>query len=58
MEKDNNDWKKITPEIVEAYTCITDKFLCPISANVYGIEFVAFKIRDLDRKIVLFEIKH
>ena len=48
----------ITPEQVVALTEATDRFLCPLSANVYGIEFVYFKVRDLESGTVLFEVSN
>ena len=35
---------------------MTDQYLCPPEANVYGIDFTRFKIRDLDTQTTLFEI--
>lgn len=49
---------EITPEAVSTFTEATDRFLCPLSANVYGIEFVYFKVRDLESGIVLFEVSN
>jgi len=34
----------------------TDLFLCKPSDNIYGIEFTAFKLRDMDHNVTLFEI--
>ena len=48
----------ITPEYVVALTEATERFLCPLSANVYGIEFVYFKVRDLESGTVLFEVSN
>lgn len=31
-------------------------YLCSPNANIYGIDFVRFKIRDLETGVVLFEI--
>ena len=31
-------------------------YLCPIEANVYGIEFTRFRLRDMDSGTVLFEV--
>jgi hypothetical protein len=66
MEKDNGEQtlkfnmtkkrKKVTPKVVEAFNKITDEFLCKLSANIYDIEFLKFKIRDLETKTTLFEI--
>ncbi|BES90663.1 unc-119 homolog [Nesidiocoris tenuis] len=46
----------ITPEDVLKLNKITTSYLCPPEANVYDIEFVRFKIRDLESGTVLFEI--
>jgi len=46
----------VTPSDVLRYTSPTKEFLCPLSANVYGIDFLAFKIRDMDTRQVVFEI--
>ncbi|KAJ3151189.1 hypothetical protein HDU86_006180 [Geranomyces michiganensis] len=46
----------VSPEEVLKYDRPTDKFLCPISANVY-IEFLEFRIRDIDTNQVMFEVK-
>jgi len=46
----------ITPQDVCTLTRPTDGFLCPISANVYGIDFLSFTISDYDTKSVLFEV--
>lgn len=34
----------------------TSGYLCPLSANKYLIEFLAFRIRDMDSNTVLFEV--
>jgi len=34
----------------------TKEFLCPLSANTYGIDFLSFKIRDMDTQHVVFEV--
>lgn len=34
----------------------TTSFLCPLSANIYNIQFLSFRIRDYDNGQVLFEI--
>ena len=46
----------ITPNQVLKLTSITEDYLCPPEANIYGIDFTRFKIRDLDTKTTLFEI--
>jgi hypothetical protein len=48
---------RVTPDSVLALTSATDDFLCPLSANEFGIEFVYFKVRDLDSGILLFEVR-
>lgn len=34
----------------------TEGYLCPLSANIYNIDFVSFKIRDMDSNETLFEV--
>eukprot|EP01027_Heterolobosea_sp_BB2_P009820 GEZU01014449.1.p1 GENE.GEZU01014449.1~~GEZU01014449.1.p1 ORF type:complete len:184 (+),score=47.27 GEZU01014449.1:187-738(+) len=46
----------ITPKDVLALKKPTDGYLCPLSANTYGIEFIAFRIRDMDTNEVYFEV--
>jgi len=46
----------ITPEEVCALSKPTDGFLCPLSANTYGIEFLHFAISDYSTKKVIFEV--
>jgi len=49
----------VTPEYVNELTGPTDRFLCALSANVYKVDFVAFKIRAVEDNAeqVLFEIR-
>jgi len=49
---------KHTIESILALDKVTDRFLVPLSANIYNVKFDAFKIRDLDSGLVLFEIKN
>ena len=49
---------KFTIDYIMSLDKVTDKFFCPLSANIYNIKFDAFKIRDLNSGIVLFEIKN
>lgn len=51
------DNTKITPDYVNSLTIPTDKFLCPLSANIYNIKFLSFRIRDVESGYVLFEIE-
>jgi len=46
----------ITPEDVLELDGPTEGYLCPMSANVYNIDFVSFKIRDMDSNETLFEV--
>jgi hypothetical protein len=46
----------ITPEDVNKFTKPTKGFLCDLSDNTYGIEFVAFTIKDYDTKRKIFEV--
>jgi protein unc-119 len=47
---------EITPDSVTTHSEATAHFLCPLSANIYDIEFVYFKVRDLETGTVLFEV--
>jgi len=49
--------QKITPEYVNTLTRPTEGFLCPLSANIYNIKFLSFRIRDVESGYVLFEIE-
>ena len=46
----------ISPDGVLALNQITESYLCSPDANVFGIDFTRFKIRDMDTNTVLFEI--
>jgi len=48
--------KDVNPDAVLKYTGPTKSFLCPLNANTYGIDFLAFKIRDMDSGKVVFEV--
>eukprot|EP01028_Stygiella_incarcerata_P004934 TRINITY_DN2131_c0_g1_i4.p1 TRINITY_DN2131_c0_g1~~TRINITY_DN2131_c0_g1_i4.p1 ORF type:complete len:276 (-),score=85.66 TRINITY_DN2131_c0_g1_i4:177-1004(-) len=48
--------EETTPEKVLAFKEPCSEFLCPLSANVYGFEFLQFSIRDADSGEVIFEI--
>mmetsp|Transcript_25280 Transcript_25280/g.86577 ORF Transcript_25280/g.86577 Transcript_25280/m.86577 type:complete len:185 (-) Transcript_25280:206-760(-) len=45
-----------TPDQVLAYEKPTEGFLCPLSANTYGIEFVEFEVKDNDSGTVVFKV--
>eukprot|EP00700_Malawimonas_jakobiformis_P001815 EC722470.1.p1 GENE.EC722470.1~~EC722470.1.p1 ORF type:complete len:181 (+),score=16.81 EC722470.1:29-571(+) len=47
----------VTPEEVLKFTKPTDGYLCKSSANIYGIDFIYFRIRDTDSGSVIFEIR-
>ena len=44
------------PTDVLDYTEPTDGYMCPLSANTYGIEFNSFRIRDYETQEQLFEV--
>jgi hypothetical protein len=46
----------ITPDDVKKLTKPTDGFLCPLSANSYGLDFLAFSISDYESKKIIFEV--
>lgn len=47
---------EVTPDSVLDLKAPTTKFLCPLSANTYGIEFLSFTIEDYDTKKLIFEV--
>lgn len=47
---------RVTPESVLELRAPTSKFLCPLSANQYGIEFLSFVIQDYETKKTIFEV--
>lgn len=47
----------VTPDDVLTFTKPTDHFLCPLNANVYGIEFLKFTIRDMETNMQLFDVE-
>lgn len=46
----------VTPQDVMSLTKPTDGFLCPLSANSFGIDFLNFTISDYQSKKVIFEV--
>ena len=46
----------ISPAQVLSNSAIAEDYLCPPQANIYGIDFTRFKIRDVDSGTTLFEI--
>ena len=54
MSEDN---VKYSIEDILALTKPTDKFLVPLSANIYKIRFQSFKIRDSETNQVFFEVE-
>eukprot|EP01111_Echinosteliopsis_oligospora_P009240 TRINITY_DN2674_c0_g1_i1.p1 TRINITY_DN2674_c0_g1~~TRINITY_DN2674_c0_g1_i1.p1 ORF type:complete len:181 (+),score=33.44 TRINITY_DN2674_c0_g1_i1:69-611(+) len=47
----------ITPKDVLKHSSPSSAYLCPLSANTYGIEFLEFRIRDMESDRVLFQVK-
>lgn len=48
--------RTVDPDYVLDLKCPTREFLCPLSANTYGIEFLSFTIEDYDTKHLIFEV--
>ncbi|CAG5114565.1 unnamed protein product [Candidula unifasciata] len=46
----------ISPDDVLRLGRSTENYLCPPEANIYGIDFTRFKLRDIDSNQVLFEV--
>eukprot|EP01116_Phalansterium_solitarium_P011366 TRINITY_DN27014_c0_g1_i1.p1 TRINITY_DN27014_c0_g1~~TRINITY_DN27014_c0_g1_i1.p1 ORF type:complete len:190 (-),score=38.27 TRINITY_DN27014_c0_g1_i1:237-806(-) len=49
--------KVVSPADVLKYEKPTSGYLCPLTSNSYGIDFIEFKIRDLTGDRVLFHVK-
>ena len=49
--------KRVTPETILSYIAPTPAYLCPLSANIYQIQFLSFKIRDAETNQVFFAIE-
>ena len=47
---------RVIPEDVLDLKAPTKKFLCPLTANEYGIEFLSFVIQDYRSKKTIFEV--
>lgn len=47
----------ISPDDVLGLSKPTEKYLCKTTDNTFGIEFVAFKLRDLDKNATLVSIE-
>lgn len=54
--KVSSDYKNIKPSDVLNMKEPAEKFLCPIEANTYGIQFVYFKIRNYETNDTLVQI--
>ncbi|GMI43783.1 hypothetical protein TeGR_g8725 [Tetraparma gracilis] len=46
----------VTPDDVLEFRKPSASFLCPVSANTYGIEFLSFVITDYETKKTIFEV--
>lgn len=56
FELDINDNAPPTAEQVLEFRCPTQGYMCPLSANTYGIDFLSFRIRDYNTSRQLFEV--
>ena len=50
------DSSKVTPEYVKNLNKPTEKFLCSMADNTFGIKFGAFRIRDMDSGFTLVDV--
>jgi len=51
------DYTKVKPEDVLKHKEPTKAYMCPLTANIYGIDFMQFKIRDMVTNKTLFHVK-
>lgn len=56
VEADLIQMDQIRPEHVLRLKKVTENYLCKPEANIYGIDFTRFKIRDMETNATLFEI--
>lgn len=56
FELDINDTGSPTAEQVLEYRCPTSGYMCPLTANTYGLDFLSFRIRDYGTSKQLFEV--
>ena len=56
FELDINDQGAPTVEQVLEYRCPTAGYMCPLTANTYGLDFLSFRIRDYATSKQLFEV--
>ena len=52
-----NNSKKVTIDDILKLTKPTPMFLCPLSANTYGVEFLKFTIREMETNKILFDVE-
>jgi hypothetical protein len=50
------NWEKISPEVVLGFESPSEGYLCPLSANAYGVEFLKFEIKDYDSGKVVYQV--
>ena len=48
--------EEVTPEMVLDLKCPTRKFLCPLTANAFGMDVVSITMKDYDTHDLLFEV--
>ena len=46
----------ITPDYVLSREAPSDGYYCPLDANVYGIEFLRFEIKDFDTGRAVYQV--
>ena len=48
--------EQYTPEAIRALNAPTDKFLCKLADNTFGVRFGAYRIRDMDSGVTLIQV--
>ena len=51
-----DDKAQITPDFVRGLNQPTEKFLCALKDNTFGVKFGAFRIRDMDSGFILVDV--
>uniref|UniRef100_A0A6V3S3I7 GMP phosphodiesterase delta subunit domain-containing protein n=1 Tax=Lotharella globosa TaxID=91324 RepID=A0A6V3S3I7_9EUKA len=57
MTSESKDWKKFSIDDAMKLQAPTEGFLCPLSANTYGIDFQSFTIRDHIINKIFFKVQ-
>ena len=52
------DSKSLRPEDVLQFKAPVSGYLCPVEANIFGVEFLSFEIRDYDSGRTVYSVSN